>query len=182
MGRKRTKNRDLPERVYQKHGAYYFVTPENQWIRLGKTKAEMYKALAELEIRPSGTYTIESLWKDYKQDRLPGLSPATQRGYIKSADVFLKTFGHMFPDEVKSKDIARYLLVRERKAPTSANREVAVFSALYTYAVELAIAERNPCLRVKRHRVGPRDRYVEDWELEEFRSVCDELLDCYVDP
>lgn len=26
----------LPERVYFKHGAYYYVTPEKQWIRLGK--------------------------------------------------------------------------------------------------------------------------------------------------
>ncbi|MES9845644.1 MAG: tyrosine-type recombinase/integrase [Candidatus Sedimenticola sp. 6PFRAG5] len=181
MGRKRRKNRDLPERVYKKHGAYYYVTPENQWIRLGKTKAEMYKTLAELEIQPSDSFTVENLWKDFLQDRVVSLSPATVRGYEKSADVFLKTFGHMYPEEVMSKDIARYLLVRGRKAKTSANREVAVMSSMFTYAVALGISERNPCLRVARHKIGPRERYVEDWELEAFSSISGELLNCYVD-
>jgi len=183
MGRKRKNNKGLPERVYHKHGSFFYVTPapENKWINLGKTKAEMYRALAELEIQPNGSYNMEGLWNDFLQDRAQGLSPATVRGYEKSAKVFLKTFGHMHPEEVVTKDIARYLLIRGRKAKTSANREVAVMSSMFTYAVELAIVERNPCLRVSRHKIGPRERYVEDWELDAFSSVCGELLSCYVD-
>ena len=68
MGRKRKSNKNLPQRVYHKHGAYYLVTLENKWIRLGSTKSEMYKTLSEIDIKPSGGYTIESLWNDFNQD------------------------------------------------------------------------------------------------------------------
>ena len=181
MGRKRKNNKDLPERVYKKHGSYYFVTPENKWINLGKTKPEMYKALADLEIRPSGGYTITNLWEDFRQDHMPSLSPATIRGYETKIKPLLEVFGRMAPDEIKSSDIARYLMIRGRKAKTCANGETAMFSSMFTFAVGLGICEANPCLRVKRHKVGPRDRYVEDWELAEFRKVCDEFMDCYVE-
>ncbi|MES9868341.1 MAG: tyrosine-type recombinase/integrase [Sedimenticola sp.] len=181
MGRKRKANRDLPERVYQKHGAYYFVTPEGKWIRLGVTKGEMYRMMAELELRPAGGYTVTSLWNDYQEDELSKLSPATARGYIKSKKKLLETFGHMGLDQIKPSDVARYLLLRGKKAPTSANREIAILSTMYTYAVRLGLAEMNPCLRVKRIKTSPRTRYVEDWELAEFLSVCDIQLQCYVE-
>lgn len=181
MPRRRKENKDLPERVYKKHGAYYLVTKENKWIRLGTTKKEMYETLALLDVRPSGAYTINNLWTDFCQDHVSGLSPATEKGYKRSAKQFLKTFGHMMPGEVKPSDIAKYLLVRGRKTKTCANGEVRVLSVMYTHAVSLGITESNPCLRVKRHKVGPRDRYIEDWELDAFKSVCDEFMDCYVD-
>lgn len=179
MSRKRKTNKDLPERVYLKHGAYYFVTPENKWIRLEKTKAEMYKTLMELEIRPTGGYNVESLWNDFESDAVSKLSPPTQNGYSTAIKQILKVFGHMMLDEIKPSDIAKYLLVRGKKAPTTANREIAVLSSMYTYAVSLGHCERNPCLRVKRHKLAARSRRVEDWELREFRRVCNEQLDCY---
>jgi integrase len=167
--------------VYKKHGAFYLVTPapEQKWIRLGSTKAEMYKALAVLEIQPSGGYTVESLWKDYSQDELPKKSPATQAGYRKSSTQLLKVFGHLLLDQIGSPDVAKYLLIRGKKAPTCANQEIGLLSTMYTYAVALGLAERNPCLRVKRHKLSPRDRLVEDWELDEFRKECSDQLDCY---
>jgi len=181
MPRKRKSNRDLPERVYKKHGAYYFVTPESKWIRLGKTKGEMYQTLATLEIRPSGGYTATSLWKDFEEDQLPKLSPATQDGYRKSVENLLNVFGDMQLDQIASKDIARYLLMRGKKAKGSANKEIGLFSSMFTYAVALGNAERNPCLRVKRHKESPRTRYVEDWELAEFLKVCPPLLVAYLE-
>jgi integrase len=182
MPRKRKTNKDLPQRVYKKHGAFYFVTPENKWIPLGSTKKELYETLALLEVRPSGAYTITNLWDDFYEDHvLSNLSPATAKGYKRSAKQFLKTFGHMFPGEIKPSDIAKYLLVRGRKTKTCANGEIRVLSAMFTHAVSLGITEMNPCLRVKRHKVGPRERYVEDWEFEAFKSVCDEFMDCYVE-
>ncbi len=141
----------------------------------------MYKTLADLDIRPSGSFTVKSLWNDFCQDHLPSLSFPTQRGYQKAAKMFLKTFGHMLPSEVKPSDIARYLLVRGRKAKTCANAEIRVLSVMYTYAMSLGHVELNPCMRVKRHKIGPRERYVEDWEFEEFRSVCDEFMDAYLE-
>lgn len=34
----------MPKRCYLKNGAWYYVTPGNQWIRLGKTEAEAIAA------------------------------------------------------------------------------------------------------------------------------------------
>lgn len=167
--------------MYYKHGSYYYVTPapENKWINLGKTKAEMYKGLATLHIQPSGGYTVESLWKDFSEDELPKKSPATQTGYVKSSKQVLKVFKDLLLDQITSPHIAKYLLIRGKKAPTCANQEIGLLSTMYTYAVAMGRAERNPCLRVKRHKLLPRDRLVEDWEFEEFRKVCSEQLDCY---
>ena len=36
MGRVRQSRKDLPQRVYHKHGAYYFVDNHNKWHPLGK--------------------------------------------------------------------------------------------------------------------------------------------------
>lgn len=181
MSRKRKTNRDLPQRVYMKHGAYYFVTPENKWIRLGKTKGEMFRSLADLEINPSGGYTVTSLWNDFAAEQLPKLSPATAEGYRKSVQNILKVFGNVLLDNIASKDIARFLQMRGRTAKGSANKEVGLFSSMFTYAVALGHAERNPCLRVKRHKESPRTRYVEDWELDELLKVCSPLLNAYLD-
>lgn len=186
MGRKRISNRELPERVYYKHGAYYYVPLEAihgfpKWIRLGTTKSEMYSFLADLQIRPTGGVTVEKLWKDFSDDHLPSLSPATQTGYQKNARQFLKVFGHMHPDEIKTSDIARYLLVRGKKAKTCANNEVRCLSSLYKYAVSLGFAESNPCRGAPTHKISPRDRYIDDFELSAFRSVCNEFMDSYVE-
>ncbi len=48
VGRKRTKDRHLPRRVYRHHGGYRYITPEGKAIYLGKTEAEMYTALADI--------------------------------------------------------------------------------------------------------------------------------------
>jgi len=186
MGRKRKSNKDLPERVYLKHGAYYFV-PRIQlpmlpkWIWLGTTKSEMYKSLAELEIRPEGGLTIEKVWKDFAEDHFPKLSPATQDGYQRNAKYFLPVFGHMQPDEVKTSDIANYLMRRGKKAKTCANSEIRALSSMYKYAVSLGLSESNPCRNAPTHKVPPRDRYIEDFELDAFLSVCDDFMSCYVD-
>lgn len=92
----------------------------------------------------------------------------------------VRLFGSMVPGEVKPSDIAQYLMIRGRKTKTCANGEIGVLSAMYTHAVSLGICESKPCLRVKRHKIGPRDRYIEDWELKALESVCNEFMNCYV--
>ena len=48
MSRPRKSRTDLPNRVYQKHGSYYFVDKANRWHRLGKGYAEAMLAYAKL--------------------------------------------------------------------------------------------------------------------------------------
>lgn len=47
-------------------------------------------------------------------------------------------------------------------------------------AVEWGIAAGNPCRDVRRNKEVPRDRYVTDAELEEFKKECPEWLKTYL--
>ena len=48
VGRRKT-NFNLPPRMYLKHGAYYYVSRENKWIRLSDNKAITFAKWAEIE-------------------------------------------------------------------------------------------------------------------------------------
>ena len=52
---------------------------------------------------------------------------------------------------------------------------------MFTKAVRWGVAERTPCLRVERNKTRPRERYVEDWEFDEFLKVAPEQLVCYLE-
>jgi hypothetical protein len=34
--------------------------------------------------------------------------------------------------------------------------------------------------QIKKITIAPRDRYVEDWELREFKSICNSMLKAYI--
>ncbi|RLW62235.1 MAG: hypothetical protein B6D70_07675 [gamma proteobacterium symbiont of Stewartia floridana] len=183
MGRKRKSNKDLPQRVYFRNGAYYFVSPppQSKWIRLGKKKGEMYAALARLNLTDIPCFTMRDVWKRYAEEVLPGKAISSQLANKAEAEKLLAVFGDMHPDAIKPQDIAEYLDVRGKNAPTKANREIGLLSHMFTKAVRWGVAERNPCLRVERNKTRPRERYVEDWEFEEFLKVAPEQLTCYLE-
>lgn len=41
----------MPKRCYWKHGAWYYVSPEGRWIRLGKTEADAIAAYPDAVIQ-----------------------------------------------------------------------------------------------------------------------------------
>ena len=53
MGRKRKIRKELPERVYYKHSAYYFVTPEGKWVRLDSDFRKAMTRWAEIIEKPT---------------------------------------------------------------------------------------------------------------------------------
>lgn len=181
MGRKRNTDKDLPQRVYSKHNAFYYVTPDGKWIRLGKTKHEMYLALSRMNLSDTPCYTIKHLWQRYEKEVVPGKSKATQASNKTDAENLLKVFGNMSPESIKSRHVAEYLDTRGSKAPTKANKEIGLLSHMFTKAIRWGIVENNPCRGVERNETKPRERYVEDWELAEFKKACDEFMSCYVD-
>ena len=69
---------------------------------------------------------------------------------------------------------------RERRPRVQGNREVAVLSTLMTYAVELGCVTRNLVREVRRSPEPPRDRYVEDAEVDALLAHCSTFLKAYV--
>jgi integrase len=174
MGRTRVEPSDLPKRVYQKHGAVYYVDFENKWHRLGgewDSRAE--KAHAALAAgKPIGGSVAELLDR-YLTAKREKFSPRHNADRQQDGAMLKRFFGKMQATAVQRKHVATYLQIREdndgNAAPIRANREISLLSAAYNYATEL---EHNPCLNVPRNAENVRERYVEHWERTKFGKTC----------
>lgn len=165
VGRKRTVTPDdLPKRVYPRRGRYYYVDYQGKWHGLGRTKAEMYRNLADL-IDPSRLPTMAALITDYERAILPTLAPATQVLRYRHIATIRQVFAAMDADQITAPDIARVRRALAAKSVVQANRWKSTLSAIFSHGIELGYVRTNPCREVKRLTERPRDRYVEDWEI-----------------
>jgi len=57
------------------------------------------------------------------------------------------------------------------RAPVLANRQIVCLSGVFKWAVRKGWTEVNPCLEVQKHSEPPRERYIEDHELERLLSA-----------
>ena len=149
MGRKRKSRRDLPERVYHKHGAYFFVEPNGKWNKLEKTLPE---ALAEYGkmIEPENLNTMGQIMDRYLAEVVPEKAATTQESQTRYIRRLREVFGYMKPDEIKPKDIYRYRDIRQNKnGKATANKEKETLGSIFSKAIEWGITEKNPCKVVK---------------------------------
>lgn len=166
MGRRRKHQTFLPQRMYQRRGAYYYVA-QGVWHPLGKDYGEALRQWADFEGRktPKGKTVADAL-AYYLRAKTPELSPATIAGYTLSARKLTEKFGAMRLEELKPEHVTQHL--RRAKAKVSANRDKALLSAAYNWINGegwLATVGYNPA-RVKRNKESPRRRYVTDAELD----------------
>lgn len=165
MGRKRQTHKHLPKYVYPHHGAYWYRPPVGEQLRICDIgdEATMYRFAAD-KAEPAGpVVTLGDCFDRYERDVLPTLEPRTQKDYRRHLIGLRMVFGKVRPDDVKARDIGRFLDVSKGKVQR--NRMVAVLSAVYTKAVgRWYCADRNPCVGVERNATKPRDRYVTDAE------------------
>lgn len=152
----------LPSRVYKKHGAYYFVTPQNKWVRLGKSLSDAYRALAILEA-DGREETIDGLVARYLREVTPKKAPSTQKQDRYRAAQILAVFGAERPENIRPTHIARYL---DDRGNVAANREKAFLSHVFSMAMRWGAVDWNPCRGVARNPEKPRERYPEHWEVE----------------
>lgn len=178
MGKPRQHRKDLPARVYEKHGAYYFVYFTNRWHRLGKDYGEAMQKWAALVQPAIGKQRIGAVMDAYIKEQLPVRKPQTQKDYLGSIAMLRPVFGEMWPEDVEPKHIYAYM--RLRNAPVRANRDVAVLSNVMTQAIRMGLINANPCKQVRRNEEHPRTREVLDSELAAFTPHCPDWLKCYI--
>jgi len=163
VGRRRKSRKDLPERVYSKHGSYFFVDRKNKWHNLGK---DFHQALIRYAEINSSAYVVTRLghvMDRFIKEELPKLAIRTRKDRFREIDNLRKVFGAMRPDDITSQQIYKYMDLRN--APVRANRERSTLSRLFQCAIRWGIATQNPCRDVRPNKETPRDRYVEDWEF-----------------
>lgn len=169
----RKKDRHLPSRVTIKHGAHYYIAPNGKWHRLGKewdTATKTAWAKLSGEQAPSGT--VADMLNQYMKHGTAKLEKATRDNHEFSVKPLVKVFGHMRPQDVTSAHCSQYLAKRTDKhgkpAPTRANRDLALLSSAYNYAMRTGYpgVEKNPCFGVRRNTERASTRYVTDDELK----------------
>lgn len=179
VGRKRKTGMDLPKRVYFKHGKYYWFVPPNmvelyggrKWIPLGATKAEMYRAYAEIvEGDENGLYTLHAVWQRYRLQGMRDNAPATIADKERSWAELGPVFGNAHPDSVTVTDIANYL--DARSSPRRATIEIALLSHMYTKAIRWGMATTNPCRGVERNSSESGSIRISDDHLRAWLNHC----------
>lgn len=135
MARPRKYRRDLPPRVYVKHGAYYYVFPHGKWKRLASIgqEREMRVAWAHLE-QPNESYgTVSALLDEYlNQYAATAKAPRTYKDNLKEAEYLKAFFGEMRPQDIQPRYIGSYLEENRETRSVRANREKALLSHAFT--------------------------------------------------
>jgi integrase len=169
----------IPKAVYVRSGRYYRVV-RGKWVALSRVDdglPALHRALREMPAT-STPATIADLLTAY----LPQaeIAPATRREYERIADTRLAHhFGSMPIRSLTTSHVAMYLEKRKRDGHgPMGNRERAVLSAAYEFAMRQGWAQGNPCRGVGRNKETPRKRYVTDAEfLAAFEAAPEALQD-----
>ncbi len=192
MGRKRTikQNKGLPERWRWKHGAIYYQVPKSaraKWdnkteFRLGKTVSEAYRTWAEKVEVSENIKTVGELLDRYILEIIPGRAVSSQPDLLSYSKNLKAVFGHFHLSDIEPQHIYQYVEKRRKKVVgedgktrgglSIAKREIAMFSDSYTKAVKWGLIKSHPFKgQVILEGEKPRDRYIENWELECFFSL-----------
>ena len=175
------KNRGLPKRWRFKNGAYRYLVPpgmESQWegkkeFTLGKTLPDANRVWADRLAELEDITTVSDLMDRYLLEVVPTKSFKSQESNQLAIRRLKPVFGMMRPCEVQPVHAYKYAdLATKAHGRTSAKHDIQCLSHLLTKAVEWGLMNRNPLLgQVRIKGTGPRDRLVEDWEIDEALAI-----------
>jgi integrase len=161
--------------MYEKRGAYYFVTKDNEWKPLGKDYPEALRQYAAILAGDAPGHTIELLWAKYQGQVLPKLAAKTQTNRRNDMKWPLKVFGEVTPESIEPHHIWTYW--RERGETEQARHEIKAISALLTYARQCGARKSdNPCYDLKLPGAKARDLYVTDAMFFAVRDIAPTML------
>lgn len=150
--------------VNEKDGRYYKII-KNKWHGLSRIDAGVNALLRALqEFDPLRPGTVGELIMLYSAIGMDHLKPATVRDYNNILKRLNHHFGKMRLGMLRTNQCAHYLEVRRRagKGSTSANREMAVLSAVFELGLRHMHVEFNPCNGMRRNRERPKSGAVTD--------------------
>jgi integrase len=175
VGRKRKTNKHLPQRVYEKHGAFHFVDKSGEWHRLAEDYSGALTALAKRLAADAPVDTIEQIIARYEAEVLGGKAIKTQRGRRQEFKKIRAVFGHMKAPDIKPHHVWDYW--RRRGETVQARHEIRALSTVLTYARRIgALHTENPCFGLRLPDAGPRTRYVPDGEYASVRGVAQPMV------
>jgi integrase len=122
--------------------------------------------------------TVSDLCARFERDYVPRKRPSTQRVYRQqiAADI-LPALGRMKVAAVSPADTDGFHHRLSARAPTHANRTLAVLSKMFSLAIRWGWRNDNPCRGIERNQEHKRVRYLTGAELARLSKALDELPD-----
>jgi len=177
MGRRRTRDFDLPPLMRRSRGRFYYG---HNTIALGSDFRAALRRYAELHAGEAEPGTFADAADGYRKaaDGLTSKRPATQREYARQLDVLVAVFGAMRLDRIKPRDVRAFLVAASEKptgaekggrgkrgGPIAATRMKALLSVVFNHARGAGLTDApNPCTGI-RGKGSQREVYVRDAEL-----------------
>lgn len=174
--KRRVHNKHLPQRVYIKHGAYFYVDKNNKWIKLGRNFHEAMASWAKLVNAPKTIRTMAQLFDRYMIEIAPFKAAKSYKDNQKQIKYLKIALGDMDPEDVTPVIIYQYMDRRGVVAKVSANREKALLSHCFSMAVRWGVVKDNPCKNVKGFTEKPRVRYITDDEFQAVRNIAPDVI------
>lgn len=164
MGRPRKNQRHLPECMYQRRGAFYYVR-SGKWHPLGRDYGSALVQYAGFVGSRVSVDTVKDAVWGYIEHKRTRLAPATLVGYGYSANNLCAVFGHVRLADMTQAMVYRYV---SETGNVQANRDKALLSAAFTHARNCgAFSGIDPTKGLQyRNEEKPRTRYVTDAELD----------------
>lgn len=188
--RPRKHNKHLPARMYEKHGAFWYVQPRDdknktpKWHKLG-TDTD-YSAALEAYARhvSAAGNSVAALVDDYFLDsEFLELADSTRKEYRRLGDLIKKAFVE-FHDAtmVEPKHIAQVIDDEAIEAPVQSRRMRVILMSVFALAVRKGKVPTNPVKDIKsrKYKKTPR-RYVTDQEFAALKANAPETLVCIMD-
>ena len=195
MGRKRSTNTNLPDRMRarkrtRKNGkttVYYFYDGRDEngrrkEIPLGTDYVAAVQEWAKHEaakLPKSARVTFPVAAERYLQNIISHRSRNTVSGANNAVRKLSKFFGGENPaplDEIGAARGRRYLDWR-KDTPCGANNEIGYLSAIFNYAREQGwTSKENPCRNIKKHSKKRREVYIEDYLYQAVYQAADQQM------
>jgi integrase len=188
VGRRRKSNHNLPPRVVINHGAYYYIHKSGKWEKLSRVgqEADMRRKWALLEDPAGISNTTSALIDEYLVKVAPKKAERTCEDNKKEAEYLRAYFGKMKPENILPMHVGAYLETRaEGGAPVRANREKALLSHIFTWAMRQekwgTRITFNPCRGVHRNPEKKRERMIEDAEYNAVYALATKSVQLLMD-
>lgn len=122
--------------------------------------------------------TMADLCARFEHDYLPRKRPSTQRVYRQQIRTdILPAFGKMKVAAVSHADIDGFHHRLSARAPTHANRTLAVLSRMFNLAIRWGWRGDNPCKGVERNQEHKRTKYLSNAEIARLSGALAKLRD-----
>lgn len=170
-----TRKDGLPRRVYVKHGAYYFVTPANQWKKLCRVKdglPSMFRALAVLSEAEAISDRMPAVLTRYVDSKKAEWGDRMVKDQERIANYMAEAFAEFTPAEVTTPVCVKYLQEFASQARTH-NMHRTMLRQVMAFAAREGLREgHNPIDNVPTKATPGRIRVVLDSEILAIKKAC----------